>query len=311
MKKVHLFISVLVIGIVVVVYACVDMPNFAYEPISQPPISSVSDTSVFVSDSSSFVSDSSIFVFIEHLEFPATKSGDDIISHIGYSFLYNEAHEQSDWVAYLLTAERTVSVVKRKDHFRADPAVKTGTAVTADYTGSGYDRGHLAPCADMCWSAEAMDESFFFSNMSPQVPNFNQVTWEKLEELVRTWAKEYDTLYIATGPVLRKGLPSIEDMLSQSNKEKYKAKNRVSVPQYYYKVILCYNSKDIKGIGFIMPNEKGLDQTLQKYAVTIDSVQNFTGINFFHQLSKAQEECAEKTLCLPCWTWGKNDVIIK
>jgi len=311
MKKVRLFISMLVVGLGVVVYALgwCGFPPSKPDPVPVPdpdPNPEVVADSVLTADA-----DSCTFICIEHLEFPVTDTTDEIISHTGYSFVYSEDHEQAKWVAYLLTAERVIPMVARKDNFRPDPTVKTGTATVDDYKNSGFDRGHLAPCADMRWSKEAMDESFFFSNMSPQVPNFNQVTWEKLEELVRTWAKEYDTLYIATGPVLREGLPSIEDMLSQSNKEKYKAKNRVSVPQYYYKVILCYNSKDIKGIGFIMPNEKGLDQTLQKYAVTIDSVQNFTGINFFHQLSKAQEECAEKTLCLPCWTWGKNDVIIK
>jgi endonuclease G len=71
-------------------------------------------------------------------------------------------------------------------------------------------------------------------------------------------------------------------------------------------VALNYKSNDIKGIGFILPNE-GSNRPLQDFAVTIDSVQKFTGINFFYQLSETQEECAEKTLCIPCWNWGKND----
>jgi endonuclease G len=144
----------------------------------------------------------------------------------------------------------------------------------------------------MCWSFEAMDESFFFSNMSPQDPSFNRGIWENLESLVRLWAKEYDTLYIVTGPVLRDSLPSIGK------------KNKVSVPEYYYKVILCYTSNSIKGIGFVMPNE-GSNKPLQDFAVTIDSVQTLTGINFFYRLSKAQEECAEKTFSISDWTWKK------
>jgi endonuclease G len=230
------------------------------------------------------------FALIDNLEFPETSPDDEIISHTGFSFLYNEDHEQSSWVAYLLTSEKTVPESDRKDNFRPDPAVKTGTATNNDYKGSGYDRGHLAPCADMCWSVVAMNESFFYSNMSPQVPSFNRGIWAKLEARVRIWAKEYDSLYIVTGPVLRDGLPVIGK------------KNKVSVPEYYYKVVLNYTSKEIKGIGFIMPNEKS-SQPLQDFAVTIDSVQKFTGINFFYQLSEDQEECAEKTLCIPCWVW--------
>jgi len=246
------------------------------------------------------------FVPIDNLEIPETGENDEIVSHVGYSLLFNDAHKQADWVAYLLTAERTRPVVARKDHFRPDPAIKTGSAVDDDYKNSGFDRGHLAPCADMRWSFEAMDESFFFSNMSPQYPQLNQQTWERLEELVRTWAKEYDTLYIATGPVLKDDLPSIADVISADKKDKYKPKNRISVPEYYYKVILHYTSKEIKGIGFVVPNKNGLGkslQTVQSFAVTIDSVQNLTGINFFYQLPKMQEECAEKNICISCWTW--------
>jgi len=229
---------------------------------------------------------------IVFLEIPKTKSEDEVISHAGYSFVYNEDHEQANWVAYLLTTDRTKSVVKRKDNFRPDPAVKTGTATVKDYKGSGFDRGHLAPCADMCWSFQTMDESFFFSNMSPQVPAFNQGIWANLEALVRNWAIEYDSLFIVTGPVLREGLP-------------YIGENKVSIPEYYYKVILNYTSKRIEGIGFIMANE-GSKQPLQNYAVTIDSVQKFTGINFYNKLPKALEKQIEDSLCISCWNWGKK-----
>ena len=246
------------------------------------------------------------FIPIENLELPETQEGDEVVSHIAYSLLFNDAHKQADWVAYLLTAERATPVVDRKDCFRPDPAIRTGSAVDADYKNSGFDRGHLAPCADMRWSDTVMKESFFFSNMSPQRGQLNQQTWAKLEDLVRNWAKEYDTLYIATGPVLRVQcrLPFIEE--TEEAKSNYKPVNKVTVPEYYYKVVLHYTSKEIKGIGFIVPNKNGMGksiQTVQSFAVTIDSVQNFTGINFFHQLPKLQAECAEKNVCLSRWTW--------
>ena len=244
------------------------------------------------------IPDTCIYSFIDSLEIPETKQEDEIISHTGYSFLYNEDHEQSNWVAYLLTEERAKATGKRNYNFRADPAVKTGTATDDDYKKSEYDRGHLAPFADMRWSETAMYESFFFSNMSPQLHAFNDGIWKKLEELGRYWAIEYDTVYIVTGPILRDGLPVIGK------------KNKISVPEYFYKVFLNYTSKNIKGIGFIMPNEKS-NKPLQDFAITIDSVEAVTGINFFYKLSKAQEECAEATFSTSDWIWSKKEMTKK
>ena len=226
---------------------------------------------------------------ISRLEIPKTNPKDQIITHTGYSLLYNEACEQASWVAYVLTGEETHKLYNRTDKFIVDPLVNTGSANDNDYKGSGYDRGHLAPAGDMGWSAKTMAESFYYSNMSPQEPSFNRGIWKKLEELVRTWAIENDKLYIVTAPVLTKGLPTI-------------GANKVSVPKYYYKVILDYTEPDIKGIGFIMPN-KGINEPLQTYAVTIDSVESLTGIDFFPLLPNDQEKSIESSLCIDCWSW--------
>jgi endonuclease G, mitochondrial len=226
---------------------------------------------------------------IRNLEIPATSSNDRIISHKGYSFIYNEPHEQACWVAYSLTKKEANKIYKRTDKFMPDPDVTTGTADDEDYSGSGNDRGHLAPAADMGWSPEAMAESFYYSNMSPQWPAFNRGIWKKLEELVRSWAVEYNSISIVTGPVLTDGLKSI-------------GPDKVSVPNYFYKVILDYEDPDIKGIGFIIPNA-GSSQPLQDFAVTIDSVEKVTGIDFYPALPDEQEKVIEKTLCIDCWKW--------
>ena len=228
---------------------------------------------------------------IPNLEIPKTNSKDKIITHEGYSLLYNETHEQATWVAYELTKVETVKLFERTDKFISDPKVKTGTASDKDYEGSGYDRGHLAPASDMGWSSTAMLESFFYSNMSPQTPSFNRGIWKKLEELVRTWAIENNNVYVVTGPILTNGLPTI-------------GSNKVSVPNYYYKVILDYSNPSIKGIGFILPNTASKEQ-LQYYAVSIDSIEKLTGIDFFPLLQDGQEDLIEKTLCVKCWSWNK------
>jgi endonuclease G len=230
---------------------------------------------------------------ISQLEIPKTNSKDQVITHTGYSLLYNETHEQANWVAYELTKEETNKLYERTDKFIVDPRVKTGTAGDKDYEGSGYDRGHLAPASDMGWSAATMSESFFYSNMSPQRPSFNRGIWKKLEEMVRTWAIENSSVYVVTGPVLSDGLQTI-------------GVNKVSVPNYYYKVVLDYREPNIKGIGFILPNS-GSQEELQYYAVSIDSVETITKIDFFPLLEDAQEALIEKTLCLKCWSWKKID----
>lgn len=228
---------------------------------------------------------------ISGLEIPKTGSGDQVIKHTAYSFVYNEAHEQASWVAYELTEARTNNVHERTDKFLVDPLVASGSATDKDYEKSGYDRGHLAPAADMGWSETTVAESFYYSNMSPQEPGFNRGIWKKAEELVRNWAIENKDIYIVTGPVLTEGLKTI-------------GPNEVSVPEYYYKVILDYSEPDIKGIGFIIPNTSS-QKDLNTFAVSIDSVEAFTGIDFFPLLADNEEKIIEKTLCIDCWSWGK------
>ncbi len=99
--------------------------------------------------------------------------------HDGYSLECTEIHEQASWVGCALTKDETVSRFERTNRFIVDSLIKTGTATVEDYKGSGYDRGHLAPAADMAWSALSMSESFYFSNMSPQDPSFNRGIWKK------------------------------------------------------------------------------------------------------------------------------------
>ena len=91
-------------------------------------------------------------VSIEHLELPRLSPHDQIIKHTGYFLSFNPAFRIANWVAYELTAEETVAVVKRNDKFIPDPLLSSGPVSNADYKGSGYDRGHLAPSADMCYS---------------------------------------------------------------------------------------------------------------------------------------------------------------
>jgi|APGre2960657404_1045060.scaffolds.fasta_scaffold50899_1 endonuclease G len=224
------------------------------------------------------------------LELPAFLKNDAVVYHFAYTLCYNEKYEQASWVAYELTTDELIKRYDRTNRFIVDQAIKTNSADESDYKKSGYDRGHLAPAGDMSWSARAMEESFYYSNMSPQDPSFNRGIWKKLEEQVRSWAGELGTVYVVTGPVLKGEMNTI-------------GHNNVAVPKYYYKVILDNNGNKPKAIGFIMRNE-GSKGSLSNYAVSIDSVENFTGIDFFPILSDKTEQKVEHSICVSCWNWS-------
>lgn len=223
------------------------------------------------------------------LELPATIDQHAIIHHTGFSLLYSETHEQAAWVGYVLRASQLGGGVERKDNFKADPKVVTGSATPNDYRGSGYDRGHLAPAADLAWSEASMDDSFFMSNMSPQLPGHNRGVWKRLEELVRDWASDSDSLYVITGPILKPGLPTV-------------GPNEVSVPEAYFKAIFHYQGEQSKCIAFIVPNEAS-SEPLQRFAVNVDSVEQITGFDLFYAVEDELEKQIEAMLCLPCWSW--------
>jgi endonuclease G len=197
-----------------------------------------------------------------------------------YTLSYLEAYEQSEWVAYELTREElNASRVPRTDWFYADDAITTRSALHRDYSHSGYTRGHLAPAADMAFDTLAMRESFFMSNICPQKRAFNNGIWRELEEQVRDWARASGGLYVVTGPVLNSGL---REQIGQNN---------VVVPEYYYKVLLDMTSNEIKGIAFIIANEVS-EKPLMSYAVSIDSVELMTGIDFFASMDVEPWESA-------------------
>ncbi|CAG5080704.1 DNA/RNA non-specific endonuclease [Parvicella tangerina] len=199
-----------------------------------------------------------------------------VIEHKAMVLGYAEKHEQAAWVAHIILPDIEKGNVSRTNDFRQDKLVTTGSAGKSDYWYSGYDRGHLAPSADFKWSHTALSETYFYSNMSPQRPELNRETWAELEALIRDYVvNNHEQLYIVTGGVLTEDLPKIQ---------KEDAKNEVSIPNIFYKVILDYTGDEKQGIAFLMPNGE-CSEPLLTYAVTIDSVEALTGINFFPNLS--------------------------
>ena len=232
-------------------------------------------------------------LFSQQLELPYYTSSEQIINHTGYTLCYSEKYEQAKWVAYELTIEELRGNVDITDNFRADSKVDTKSASLSDYSGSGYDRGHLAPAADFKWSEQAMRDTFYMSNMSPQKPGFNRGIWRKLESEVRDWVLRDKVLLVVTGPIFNGGALG------------YIGDDRVAIPTHYFKAILDYREPELKGIAFILPHESS-SRPLSSFAVSIDQLEQITRIDFYHSLHDSIEEELESSFNVSLWDFDGN-----
>ncbi|MEM6319531.1 MAG: DNA/RNA non-specific endonuclease [Bacteroidota bacterium] len=231
---------------------------------------------------------------------PKVHSDETVIHHQAFSLVYSEAHEQAKWVAHVISPKIVNGSVTRTNDFRIDPLVATETAVEEDYfiriekdgqteyDGFGWDRGHLAPSADFRWSKIALSESYFYSNMSPQVPAFNRDSWAKVENLLRAYVYAQEVpLYVVTGGLLTEDLSVIERSI-----------NKVSIPNYFWKVAVDLQNK--KGIAFLLPNAKA-DYPTEYCVKSIDEIEQLTGIDFYASLEDELEKSLESQKIASDW----------
>jgi len=216
---------------------------------------------------------------------------DNLISHTYYSLSYSEEHKQAEWVYYKLNSSQLDPTVKRKNNFRKDPKIIKNSADLNDYKNSGYDRGHLAPAADMKYNSDSMSESFYLSNVSPQSANFNRGIWKKIEEQIRDWSYMYGELIIITGPILQ-----------CENFGKIGA-NRVTIPKWYYKVVIDPDNYK-RNLAILIENTAS-SNSIKNYVITINQLEEFSGINFFYRLPDLIEESFESSKNLNLWFWKK------
>lgn len=239
------------------------------------------DDSTMISLADTSLSDGDFFL-------PKTNNG-VIIRHKYYTLSYVENHEQAEWVAYELKKNDIVYSNRKRPYFIDDPEVKSGSASWKNYIRSGYDRGHLCPAADRRFSKEAFDETFYTSNISPQKNDFNAGLWNRLEQKTRYWAKKYDGLYVVTGGVLTSNLDVI-------------GKEDVSVPEYFFKILIDRFNGEYKAIGFLVPHQES-DKPLYSFVVPIDTIEKMTGIDFFSKLPDGIENKIEKSDDYKGWSF--------
>lgn len=219
---------------------------------------------------------------------PSSTTG-TIVNHNGYHLSYSEDHEQAEWVAYSLDKKDIVYTNRKRPYFIEDPKVKTQSADWRNYKKSGYDRGHLCPAGDRRQTKESYNETFYTSNISPQKHDFNAGIWNKLEQKTRYWVKKYNHLYVITGGVLKDNLKTI-------------GKEKVSVPNEFYKILLDFTQPEIKAIAFLMPHKES-KKPLYEFVISIDEIEQKTGIDFFHDLPDELENKLEKSSSYIGWSF--------
>ena len=206
--------------------------------------------------------------------------------YVGYRVYFNSKYHIPNCVVYELLRSETQGETPRYKNFEPDPNFEE-SATPADYTHSGYDRGHMAPAADMKWSSQAMHESFYMSNICPQDKSLNTGGWNKLENKVREWAERDSVLIVACGPIITDDMPTIGN-------------NRVAVPPAFFKAVLAPCANPPRAIGFIYKNQTCKGE-VKKYAVSIDAIEASTGYDLFGALPDDVEAAVEATYNYKDW----------
>ncbi|MCB9186278.1 MAG: DNA/RNA non-specific endonuclease [Flavobacteriales bacterium] len=244
---------------------------------------------------------------LDKLDYPKSSTDYEIVKHSALTLGYAEEHEQAAWVQHVVIPEVEFANVSRTNDFRPDSLVSTGSAVEQDYflkeilpdgemkyDGFGYDRGHLAPSADFRWSQKALSESYFYSNMSPQKPEFNRERWAELESWIRTYVIDFkEPVFVVTGPVLKDGLPK-------------QGQDSVSIPAQFYKIVLDLTGDEHKAIAFLMPNDH-CAYPVSGYVTSVDEIEKLTGLDFFSSLDDTEEAKLEAMNSIDGWIHSENN----
>lgn len=238
---------------------------------------------------------------------------------------WNAAMRHSSWVAFSFDSTTSQDNVKRGDKWGWDPLIpdNMGKVIEDDHKSDGYDKGHLCASEDRVYCKEANDQTFLYSNISPQIGSFNQKYWAKLEALIQKWGRStqngvYDKVYVAKGGTINKllkdwtGKQKANDGLyptaDADGKSSPKSKNGLVVPAYYYMAILAEKDGKFQAIGFLVPHSEDLPAKpttadLQAYTCSIAHLEEQTGIDFFCNLKDNVEREVESAFRLEDWQW--------
>ena len=206
-----------------------------------------------------------------------------------YSFGWSQKDRVALWVAYPLCKLYTNGSAGRTDAWALDPLLGEDSAAPfGGYAGS-YARGHQLPSADRQCCYDANAQTFYGTNMTPQLNEHNEGIWAELEGMVRGWANTSDTTYVVTGVTVS----------ASSKKEEDSYGNSVTIPDAYFKAVLKYNKASTfapwTAAAFYLEHRAYSGSISKSHSMSIDELEEITGIDFFVNLpAKVGEEQAAK-----------------
>jgi endonuclease G len=230
----------------------------------------------------------SLSTFAQQYELPAAGAREQLVKHTLFTLSYNEGYELASWAAYQLTPEQAGATGTFKEKYIEDPMVTTQSSSVKDYKDAGFIMGQLVPPEDMFTSPQAVVETFYTSNTVPLKPSFNKNVWKLMEKLIREWAKEGNTLYIVTGPVLTDAPFGTF------------GGNKISIAERYYKAIVDVTGE--RAIAFIMRSNVATGAP-KSFAISVDALEKVTGIDFFPALSDDLEQKVEASSDFTKWNF--------
>lgn len=212
----------------------------------------------------------------------------------GYALEHSGQYRIPLWVCERLVPEHLDSRFPRKDHFRADPELSGPRAELADYKGSGYARGHHAPAEDHAWSKRLLDETFYLSNMSPQLGGFNSGVWSQVEKRVRTMAADSAVTWVITGALLYD--PEEEQAATADGWVEYFTIGAgVAVPTHLFKIVVSeQDNGDIEAVAFVIANAKPPSPySHADFIKPVRWIEERSGLDFMPELEPAQSQRLE------------------
>lgn len=223
------------------------------------------------------------------LELPSTSDSEDIVTHIGYTASYNHEMLIPNWVAYELTAEECEGTNKGKESFCWDPDLKGRQPNREDYKNDEqWDRGHMAPKADMKWSVQAYEESYFLSNICPQNRSFNTGSWASTEKFARRIARKYGSAYIICGPIV------------STNQYGTLGTPKIVIPDAFFKAILIKEGTTYSAIAFVMKNIPET-QNMKNCSMPVDELEEIIGRDLFYKLNNEIQGDIESNVNYSDW----------